>query len=155
MQIVDPANGFKCAENSVEWKNNVTVRVADEQGPWRHQGRHQRIVPSMGVDHVHAVAVSLDATVDDVVFKVGDAGHGHGNLDARVDRGDPPTIGPAPAAAGHSYAGPIDLGPGFQIVERTHAIPGLHTRRGITAVEPPPHLLVVCAAMDAFDFAKL
>ena len=48
---------------------------------------------------VNAVAVAFDAAVNHMVVQAGDAGHGHGTLDPLINRGNPPTVGPAAGAA--------------------------------------------------------
>ena len=44
---------------------------------------------------------AVDAAVRDMVFEIGDPGHGHGDLDSFVQRRDPPTVRAAAAAVAH------------------------------------------------------
>ena len=97
----------------------------------------------------------FDAAVDDVVFQAGDAGDGDGDLNSLVQRGNPPAIGPAAGTSGHAEAIGIDFIAGLQVIEGSNAIPGFDGSRRIAARVPPPHVVVVGAVVDAFDFTHL
>ena len=71
-------------DNTIEGKNTVLVGVRNEQGPRGHERGYHGEVPTLGIHLVHAVAMALDASVDDVVAHAGDARHGDGDLDPLV-----------------------------------------------------------------------
>src|SRR5439155_27313137 len=100
-------------------------------------------IPAIGVDHVHAIAVALDAPVHDVIFQVRHAGDRDEAGRAVVDGGQPPGIGPAAATAGDADLRTVNLGPGFQVIDGPHGIPRLDPGRRATAADPPPHFLAV------------
>ena len=124
-QLVDAAHVGKDAEDTVDGEDGVLVSVHDQKRTRSRERDHAREVPAMRVHEEHAVAMSLDAAVDDLVLHVGDTGGGCAGLDALVERGDPPRVGTATAAAGDTKLRFIDLGTRFEVIERTDAAPGL------------------------------
>ena len=142
-------------EHAVEWKDPILVGVGDQQGTWRHQGGDHGVVPSIGIDHEHAVAVTFDAAVNDVILQVGDAGYGNRNLDAIVDGSNPPRVGSSAASSGDSKPLPIDLAASLEIVQRADTVPSLDAGRCVASVVPPPHPFTIGTMVDAFDLAEL
>src|SRR4051812_17288732 len=104
-----------------------------------------RVVPAVGVDHVHAVAVPGDDAVGqpagvalgDVRVQVGDAGDGDDALDALVGGADPPRRRPAARATGDADALAIDLLARFEVVDAAHRVPQLDAGRRVAQRHPP------------------
>lgn len=93
--FVEAAGALVEADDAVEGEDAVVVGVADEEGAGCDKGGEAVVVPAVGVDLEHAVAVAFDAAVNEVVAEVGDAGGGGGAGDAVVEGGDPPGVGAA------------------------------------------------------------
>ena len=99
--------------------------------------------------------MALDRAVHDMIFQIGDAGDRTGHLDALVERGNPPRIGAAAAAAGDTEARFVHLGPRFEVIQCANAIPCLRSGGTVPARVPPPHSFAIGAVVDALDFAQL
>ena len=155
VQVVNAAHALVQAHHAVEREDGVLVGVDDEQRARGHERGDLRVIPAVGVHHEHAVAVALDAAVHDVTLQVHDASGGTGHLDALVQRGNPPRVSAAAAAARHAEALAVHVLARLEIVERADAVPRLRSGGGVTARVPPPHILAVGAVVDALDFAEL
>src|SRR5207248_2615291 len=112
-------------------------------------------VPSISVDHEHAITMVFDAPVHDVVLQIGDAGHGDEAGRAVVDGGEPPGVRAAARAAGDADLLGVHLGAGFEVVERPHGVPGLDAGRRVAAGRPPPHAEPGGAVVQPLDLAEL
>ena len=154
-QGVEPAHVLVDAEDAVDGEDGVFVRVHDEQRARSSQRDHALKVPAVGVHEEHAVAVAFHAAVDDLIDHVGDACRRCADFDAIIQRGDPPGISAATAAAGDAEARLVHLLAGFQIIERTDAAPGLKPSGRVTAREPPPAAFAEGAVVLAANLAEL
>ena len=86
---VDAADLVERADDAIERENAISIGIRYQQRPRGDEGRNLRIVPAVGVDHVHAGAVPFDAAIDDVIMETGDTGHRYRCFDAVVDRREP------------------------------------------------------------------
>ena len=143
------------AEHTVEGEDRVFVGVGEEERARGEQGGEFRVVPAIGIHHEHTVAVALDGAVDHVVVEIGDAGDGHGDLDAVVECGGVPRVGAATGATGHADLLGVDLGAGLEVVECADAVPRLHTSGRVAAGVPPKLTEAARAVMHALKFAQL
>ena len=99
------------AHDTVHGEDFIRIRIAQQQRSWRDQGSHLGVVPTKIIDHIHAVAVTTDTAIDDVIAQIGDPGHRHGHLDAFVDGRRKPTVSASSAAAGDANPRTIDAWP--------------------------------------------
>ena len=132
-QRVDPAHVLINAENAINRENAVLVRVADQQRPRSHQRHEAVIVPAVGVHVEHAVAVTLDAAIDDVIVHRRHPCRRGRRLDALIQCRHPPRVGSSATASGHSKTCFVHLGPGFQIIQCPHPRPGFQPGRCVAA----------------------
>ena len=77
-------------DDTVQRKNRVFVGVRNQQRAWCDQCGDHRIIPAIGVDHVHAIAMALDTTIDDMILERCDTSHRDGGLHTFVQRSDVP-----------------------------------------------------------------
>src|SRR5262245_40570803 len=94
--------------------------------------------PLVSVDHEHAVAVTIDDFVPDIIFQVAHSTDGYSDFDAIVGRSDPEGRGTATGNAGDCKAVRVHLGPALQVVECPDAVPAFDGRGRIPARLPPP-----------------
>ena len=155
VQFINTANLSEQAVDTIEWEDAVVVCVEDKQWARRDEGSDLRKVPAVGVDMIHAVAVPLDHAIDDVIFKISNAGDWRGDLDAFVECGDPPTVRAAATAPGYAEAVLVYEVERLEIVECPDAVPRFDAGRSVAARVPPPHAMAIGAVVDAGKLAKL
>ena len=155
VQFIDAADFCEQAIDAVEREDAVVVGVEDKKRARRDEGGDLGKVPAVGVHVIHAVAMPLDDSVDDMVLQVGDPGDRRGDPDALVDGGDPPAVRAAATAAGDTEAFLVHEVERLEVVERADAVPRLDTGGGVAARVPPPHAVAIGAVVDAFEFAEL
>ena len=80
------------ANDAVERKDSVLVRVANEQRTRREHRRQLWVIPAIRVQEKHAVAMAFDCAVHNVILQIGDAGDRRGDSDAVVERRNRPAI---------------------------------------------------------------
>ena len=132
-QVVDPFRLAVDVDYAVERKYAILVGVGDEEGARCDKRGYHGVVPAGGVDLVHAVAMALDAAVDDVIAHTGDSRNGNGGLYALVEGGDPPTVGSPTRPTGDADAFTVDLGTGLQVVDTANAVPCLYAGGGVSS----------------------
>ena len=155
VQLVDATDFCEEPVDAVEREDTVVVGVEDEQRARRDERCDLGKIPPVSVHVIHAVAMPLDDSVDNVVLQVGNSGDRRGDLDALVERSDPPTVRAAAAAAGNAEAVFVHDVKRRKVVECADAVPRLHTRRRVATGVPPPHAVAIGAVVDAFEFAEL
>ena len=155
VELIDAADLLVNANDPIEWENAVLVGVGDQQGAWCDQCGNLGVVPSIGVDLKHAVAVALDTAVDHVVGQVGDSGDRDSNADPFVQGSDPPTVSAPPGTARDSDSVSIDFRTRLQVIQCPDAVPRLDPRRRVTASVPPPVAIAVGAMVNSLDFSQL
>ncbi len=155
VEFVDATDLRVNADDSIERKDTVLVGIGDQQRSRCEQRGDLGIVPTVGVDLEHAVAVSFDAAVDDMIGQVGDPGDRDGDLDPIVEGADPPAVGSATGSSGHTNPATVDFGSRLQVVQSPDAVPRLDSSRRIASSIPPPLAIAVGAVVDAFDLAQL
>ncbi len=141
------------ADDTIQRENCVFVTIRYQQRPWCHQSRHERIIPAVSIDYVHAVAMAFDTAVDDVVLKVGDSGNRYGDLDAVIESRYPPAICASPRAPGDANSAGVHFFTRLKVVQGADAVPRLDSSGRVAAAVPPPHFVPVRAVMNPFDFA--
>ena len=141
--------------NSFEREDAVFVRVGNQKRPRCDKGCDLSEVPTVRVDHEHAVAMPLDRPVDDVIVEAGDSGDRNSHLDPLIDRGDPPRIRSATGTTGDSETFTINFRSALQIVQSSHAVPGFDARRRVAARIPPETIMRISSVVDSFDLAQL
>src|SRR4030095_3535518 len=107
------------------------------------------------VHEKHAVAVTLDGAVHDVVAQGCDACRGRDDFDAIIERRDEPGVGATTAASGEPDAFRVHFGPGHQVIECADSIPCLDSGRRVTPRNPPPAVHAIRAVVDSGDLAEL
>src|SRR5207244_6973980 len=139
----------------VHRKYRVVIGVAKEHRPRGDQSGDGGPLPTISVDHQHAIAVMVDDLVLDVAFQVAHAADGDGAADALVGRGDPDGGRPAAGDAGDADALGIDVGATDEIIDGADAVPALDAGRRIAAGLRPPSAFAIGAVVDAGDFTQL
>ena len=99
--------------------------------------------------------MAFDAAVHNMVLKVGNACNRHSGLDTVIECGYPPAVCAAAGAPGYAHAAYVHLLASLEIIQGTHAVPGLNTCGRIAATIPPPHFVPVRAVMNSFDLTQL
>src|SRR5436305_2232499 len=113
------------AQNTIEWKDIIFIAVANEQRTGREESGDLRVIPAIRIHREHAIAMAFDRAIDDVIFEIGDSSDGTGRPNAVIERGDQPRVRATAASARHAETSFVHLRPGFEIVQRANAIPGL------------------------------
>ena len=155
VEFVDATDLLVDTDDTVERKDAIFVGVGDQQRPWGEQCRDLGVVPAERVDLEHAVAVALDAAVDNVIGQVRDAGHRDGDPDPVIECADPPAVGTTAGPSRDPDPLAIDLLPRLQVIQGPDAVPGFDSGRRITAGIPPPLGVPVGAVVNPFDLTQL
>src|SRR5437899_5748795 len=121
IKIINAAYLFVQSHHAIQREDRILVTVANEQRPGCNEGSDLGIIPAISVDAKHAIAMTFNGAVDDMIFEIGDPGDGASNFDALIQGGDPPRISAAATAAGDSESGFVHLRPGLEIIQRANA----------------------------------
>lgn len=139
----------------VDREDGVAIGISDQQRSRCNHGGEGAEVPAVAVVHEHAVAVAIDASIDNMVLEVCDPRNRDGHLDSWIERCGIPTIGASTAPSGDSDPLWVDFGSPLQIIDGSDRIPSFDSRRCIASGHPVPALVLVEPMMDALDLPKL
>src|SRR6056297_3431334 len=109
----------------------------------------------MIIHHKHAIAMTTDATINHIVFQIGDPGHRDGDFDALVQSGNEPAVSTTAAPASHGNFSSIDFGACFQVIESANSIPSFHASGSVTKREPIPAIVSISPPVLAKEFTPL
>ena len=155
VQIVNVPHLAMNVNDSIQRKNGILVRVADQQRTGCHKRGDSGEVPAICVHEIHAVAVSLDTAIDDMIPQTADSRHRYGTANAFIQRRQPPAVSSASRASRDTETTGVHFRACFEIIEGADAVPCFNAGRRVAAHVPPPAIVGIRAMMDALDLAHL
>src|SRR6202035_1370363 len=105
---------------------------------WRAQRREHGVIPTIGVNNKHAVAMRIHRPIDNITVEISNPGNGRNDFHPIIHCRKEPAISPSPRTPRYANSVRIDFRAAVEVVQGADGIPRFNSGWSISARIPPP-----------------